>query len=160
MAPIQPSSMANWMTSLPDKNIRLTQLTIPGTHDSFCSENKLRLGLVSFNKSFAACQHDDFTVEQQLHAGIRFLDFRVEFDGKLSHGVARLEGYLYDQIRVVVKFLEANPGETVLISLKWELEEVNWKFEVEGTPEPEGEASRIIQRLREVEGAKWWMECM
>lgn len=152
------------MTSLPDKNVPLTQLTIPGTHDSFCSENKIEPGIASFNTSFAACQHDSFTTEDQLKAGIRLLDFRVEFDGKLSHGVARLRGNLYDQIRIVANFLEANPGEAVLVSVKWEYESVqkkdgfNLNFEVRGTPEPDGEAGRIIQRLREVPGAKWWME--
>lgn len=159
MAPVRPTSTSTWMTSLPDKNIPLTQLTIPGTHDSFCSENKIETGFASFNKPFAACQHDSFTIENQLRVGIRLLDFRVEFDGKLSHGVARLDGNLYEQIRIVANFLEANPGETVLVSVKWEKESVEgWSFEVRGSPEPEGEAGRIIQRLREVLGAKWWME--
>ena len=155
-----------WMSSLPDKAVSLSELTIPGTHDSFCSENKIEPGLASFNSSFAACQDDSFSVLNQLRAGIRLLDFRVEFNGKLSHGVARLNGNLYEEIRVVANFLEAHPGETVLVSVKWELEGLaagdgfwgNFTPSVRGTPEPEGEAARIVQRLKEVPGSKWWME--
>jgi hypothetical protein len=147
------------MTSLPDKNIPLTRLTIPGTHNSFCSQGKIEWGWASFNKSFAACQNDSFSIDNQLRVGIRMLDFRVEIDGTLSHGLARLDGNLYEQIGIVANFLAANSGETVLVSVKWEKESLDlWSREKSGSPEPEGEAGRIIQRLREVPGAEWWME--
>lgn len=77
-----------------------------------------------------------------------------------------MNGNLYEEIRVVTKFLEAHPGKKVLVSFKWELEGLavgggywgNITRSVRGTPEPEGEAAWIAQRLKEVLGSKWWME--
>ena len=112
---------ADWMAALPDDAL-LTDLAIPGTHDSgaYCSE-------LAF---FSRCQ--GLTLRQQLEAGFRFLDVRLApVDGRLVffHGFCRcrtsfwplselltLDAALAD----IYGFLDEHPGETVLFTVRLE----------------------------------------
>ena len=72
--------MKNWMKKLSD-NINITEINIPGTHDSCTC--KVRYAFI------AKCQSK--TIKEQLNSGIRFLDIRVEKEGsrlKLVHDIA------------------------------------------------------------------------
>ena len=100
----------NWMGQL-DDNLLLSALTIPGTHDS---------GTKNASSTFGArCQN--FDIEQQLKDGIRFLDIRLENNGDmldLCHGSVSCN-VSFGQVLVRCRdFLEANPGETILMSVK------------------------------------------
>jgi 1-phosphatidylinositol phosphodiesterase len=101
-----------WMGFL-DGNKKLTDLTIPGTHDT-CS--------YTTGIPWAACQ--EMNVTDQLRAGIRYLDIRLKLMGdalKLYHGVVDLDLNFKDQVLAdCYKFLEQNPGETILMSIKQE----------------------------------------
>lgn len=106
------SDVANgsaWMQNVGNDKL-LTQLAIPGTHDS--ATYLLQLPYVQ-------TQSLDFTA--QLNSGVRFLDIRV---GKtinnywyMYHGSFLLGDYdiLVDQLS---RFLSANPTETVVVSIK------------------------------------------
>lgn len=152
-------SCEKWMASLSD-TLSLTQLTIPGTHDSYCRKGSVKLGLATFAGEFVFTQSRSFDIPAQLHAGVRFLDFRVAVKGVLTHGSAELDSTIYDQLAHVVHFLKEHNTETVLVSVKWEKEHINiLKASSEVAGEPEGEAERIIQRLKDIPDAKWWMKC-
>ena len=110
--------MKNWMSFLSD-SIMLSEINIPGTHDSCAFRVQL-----SF---FSRCQKE--TIIEQLNSGIRFLDIRVEKDGdklKLVHDIAdcknpsntREKLYLDSVINDCKSFLSNNPSETILLSYK------------------------------------------
>ena len=61
----------NWM-SLLDENLRLNQVSIPGTHDSGTH-------YVAFIKSIHA-KTQSLNIKEQLEHGIRYLDIRLSID--------------------------------------------------------------------------------
>ena len=65
--------MNDWMDEI-DGNKKLTDITMPGSHDAgvFTTDVHKKFGLKS---KFAVCQHDDFNA--QCTAGSRFFDCRV-----------------------------------------------------------------------------------
>lgn len=109
--------LESWMKSIHD-SIPISALSIPGTHNSptcFRALPSIRCQAVS--------------PREQLENGVRFLDIRVQIgqpvgDLILVHdafGIS-LTGnkYLRDLIEDTQKFLDRNPSETVIMSLKRE----------------------------------------
>lgn len=119
------SDTANWMSYIND-DVYLSQITIPGTHDS-CARNVM-LGYVM------RCQDTD--ISTQLDNGYRYLDLRVAIDDKnganrlkLVHNFANChkEGnlfsdYLYfeDVTKALYSFLQQHPAESVIVNIKIE----------------------------------------
>ncbi len=101
-----------WMGLLPDKT-PIVSLSIPGTHDS---GTKLAGGALS------NCQH--FTIEEQLYAGIRYLDVRLGEDLRLFHGSDHLEINFNDVLNWTNAYLERYSTETVLMRIKQERGEI------------------------------------
>ncbi|KAF9740560.1 hypothetical protein PMIN06_001592 [Paraphaeosphaeria minitans] len=112
---------AKWMQSLPD-TLPLSAISIPGTHNSHTHYRAL---------PSVRCQVVD--IKTQLENGIRFLDIRVQpisprdtskRDLYLVHGaffiVLTGAKYLDPVLDACYAFLEANPSETILVSLKRE----------------------------------------
>lgn len=115
----------NWMQYLSDDEY-LSEITIPGTHDS-CAQN-VTLGYVM------RCQNTD--ISQQLNNGYRYLDLRIAMDEadtgnrlKLVHNFANchesgnlFSEYLYfDQVCAdIYSFLAGEPTETVIVNIKIE----------------------------------------
>ncbi|WP_167511317.1 phosphatidylinositol-specific phospholipase C domain-containing protein [Pseudobutyrivibrio xylanivorans] len=122
------SDTAEWMSNLSD-DVYLSQITIPGTHNS-CSRNVV-LGYAM------RCQKTSLT--EQLENGYRYLDFRIAIDEteegntlKTVHKFANchvsgsiFSDYLYfnDAIADVYKFLQEHPQETVVVNIKIEDDE-------------------------------------
>lgn len=138
----------NWMSYL-DGNKKISELTIPGTHDTMTYTitkglikglpnealegilasliTNFPLGPLSLASIVAVeviyrctnCQ--TLTLQGQLEAGIRFLDIRLRKEGnKLEafHGGIRLH-INFDEIQdVCINFLNANPEETIIVSIK------------------------------------------
>ncbi|KAM7195658.1 phosphatidylinositol-specific phospholipase [Naviculisporaceae sp. PSN 640] len=110
--PILPYSLSSWMSSVPSPTL-LSQLTIPGTHDS-CARS---------NIPYVRTQY--LSITQQLALGIRFLDLRLRRhdDNRLYlyHGGVPLglPGRLSFQAVMdeVWTFLQLQPSETVLVSI-------------------------------------------
>lgn len=107
-----------WMSFLPNA-VNLSQINLPGTHDS-CTY-RVQFPFIS------KCQNK--TIKEQLNSGIRFLDIRVEKDEnklKLVHGIADCKNpenqkeklYLEDVINDCKYFLSENSSETILLSYK------------------------------------------
>ncbi len=91
----------------------LSQFSIPGTHDSGA--------LVEPVSGTAKCQN--LSLGDQLNAGVRFLDIRCRH---LNNAFAIHHGSVYqnmnfdDVINAVTGFLNSNPGESVIMSVKEE----------------------------------------
>lgn len=111
----------NWM-SIIDSDSLLSEITIPGTHDSGA-----QFGLLSFK---VVCQKT--TIQEQLYNGYRYFDIRLEKDGdkmKLVHGpidcksgpgIGTEKLYLDKVLNWYYDFLENNPKETIIITVKEE----------------------------------------
>ena len=60
----------NWMSSVSDETF-ISELSIPGTHDSASDERGC---------NGDACQCQDATLEEQLNLGVRAFDIRLSYD--------------------------------------------------------------------------------
>ena len=117
-------NFSQWMKKLP-QNALLSNLSIPGTHDSGALHNGLSFG-------FARCQ--TLTLREQLDSGVRFLDIRCRHQRDrfhIYHGVINQHISFAQVIRVCEEFLVENPTETLLMSVKEEStsEEVTRDFQ-------------------------------
>ncbi|KAH7130713.1 PLC-like phosphodiesterase [Dendryphion nanum] len=114
-------SPQGWMTPLPS-TLPLSSLSIPGTHNS-----------PTHYRALPSVRCQTHPISKQLTHGIRFLDIRLQpvhatdaskKDLYLVHGAfpISLTGpkYFDPILRECYAFLDRNPGETVLISLKRE----------------------------------------
>ncbi|XP_056332278.1 1-phosphatidylinositol phosphodiesterase [Danio aesculapii] len=97
-----------WMESLNDDKF-ISEVTIPGTHDTMA----LHAGAP------AECQ--SWSLENQLLAGIRYLDLRVKGKNlKLVHGVISQHTTFSDAIDTIKIFLAQYKTEAVLVRVKHE----------------------------------------
>jgi 1-phosphatidylinositol phosphodiesterase len=124
-----PIDLTRWMARLAD-HAPLSAITIPGTHDSGA-----RFGGAAPVVDFVTAlwvQAQNWTVTQQLNAGVRFLDVRchAEPDGtlRIHHLFVDEQLSLTDVLRECVLFLAANPSEAVLMRVQQE---------ASTTPEPQ-----------------------
>lgn len=112
---------ADWMAQLPDEKL-LSELVIPGTHDS--ATQYVQLGF------FSKCQA--LGIAQQLEAGFRYLDIRLDAEPEqgnflLTHGFAKCRtgafsgNLMLDRVLDdCYRFLSAHPTETVIFAVKQE----------------------------------------
>ncbi len=110
---------ANWMSTLPDSKI-ITSINIPGTHDS-ATQN------ISFEPIIRT---QSLSIVNQLNAGVRYLDIRLEKKGdeyisvhgiipnKKDCGAFSKTLKADDIIADCSEFLRSNPGETILMFVK------------------------------------------
>lgn len=105
----------SWMTGLND-NLKLSALTIPGTHDS----GAVGYYLGSNTDLISQCQN--MRAAKQLNVGIRFLDMRLRLeDGVLNvyHG-PRFQGTTFAEwCAEIALFLFVNPKECVIMSIDY-----------------------------------------
>ncbi len=117
-------STSDWMSVLLD-GTRLTEITMPGTHDS-CARKFKDEDIFGVTSGIAKCQSMNIT--EQLNAGVRFLDIRCEVDPN-SYSVKTVHGttdcwngndyyYLDFVFQDVYNWLDAHPSETVCICIK------------------------------------------
>ncbi|XP_030639039.1 uncharacterized protein LOC115819677 [Chanos chanos] len=107
-----PESYQNDWMSLLDDNKFISDITIPGTHDT----------MALHGGPAAECQA--WKLEDQLKAGIRYLDLRVfAFEGELytMHGVMYEHSTLNRVLDTVTQFLSEFRSETVLVRIKPDL---------------------------------------
>ena len=116
---------ANWMSLLPDGRY-LSELNIPGTHDS-ATANVEGSWNASYNK--VACQK--YFIEQQLYAGVRALDLRTRWHGDdmvMVHGdfICHTPDHKNNSknktfrsvLDTVIAYLDKHPSEAVIVTLK------------------------------------------
>lgn len=99
----------NWMERIRDNKL-LTELALPGTHDS-----STYTSILPFVKTQV------LTFSEQLSYGIRFFDIRLRHSKNiftLCHGSVNLGLTFSDFLDAVTKFLGEHPSEVVLFRLK------------------------------------------
>lgn len=108
---------SNWMAQL-SNNISLSELSIPGTHDSLSF-----YGDTVFHQRVAQTQ--SMPLNTQLKAGIRYIDIRVKpINNKLDvyHG-SQYQHTSFDTVMdTTINFLKNNPSEVILMRVKDESE--------------------------------------
>ena len=105
----------NWMKDIPDET-KLSEMTIPGTHDS-CS-------------LFGICcaRTQSWTLVEQMKAGIRYFDIRLR---RINDTLRAYHGFvdqkeMFDSILVYAfNFLEQNPTETIIFEIISEYDPLN-----------------------------------
>ena len=115
------AAAGDWMAALADDAV-ISEITIPGTHDS--ASLWPQLGFIT------KCQA--LSITQQLNIGARYLDIRLGAEGdrlKLFHGFTKCrvsplpwseQMDLADVLDACYAFLDAHPGETILFAVKQE----------------------------------------
>lgn len=119
----------DWMKDLPDR-MQISQINIPGTHDSGCRHIRYLAGFGSKD-----AQTQDWDIGEQLEHGIRVFDIRLGlhddddmYDLRLCHGITDCyTGFwcfekltLNMVLETVGDFLAENPSETVVLMLREE----------------------------------------
>ena len=110
----------NWMSKIADTTA-ISQLTIPGTHDS-ATYNYKKVVL----KDWVVTQDDN--LRKQLDSGIRFLDIRARLINDvlaIHHEKFFLNMFLGDVLDECRKFLDENPSEIIFMSIKKDHEDEN-----------------------------------
>lgn len=109
----------SWMADL-DQNALITQISIPGTHDSATGAGRCD------GKAYCEAQTYGFTT--QLDKGIRFFDIRIAYkdgDLKFYHNIYNLNLNFKAAIDVVEAHLTQNPSEFVIFLIKQEHSDVS-----------------------------------
>ncbi|QHB32566.1 phosphatidylinositol-specific phospholipase C [Yersinia canariae] len=107
-------NMRNWMSRISDTQL-LSQLSIPGTHDSASFLSNV------FGAEFTKTQ--SWNIREQLDNGVRFLDARCRLINDvftMHHGAVFLKQQFGDILNSCIEFLKKNPTEFILLSVKQE----------------------------------------
>ena len=107
--------VASWMGLYLKDTSKLGQLSIPGTHDSAAYKMN---GFSVFATPWAKTQ--DWNITQQLEAGIRYFDLRVNDDMSMHHGIAWVGENLRFHLKEICSFLSQHPQDFVFVRLKAE----------------------------------------
>ncbi|KAG8272166.1 hypothetical protein J6590_047181 [Homalodisca vitripennis] len=108
----------SWMSEIHD-DVMLSELALPGTHDSATFNNNVLEDIVTTQV---------LTFDEQFKYGIRVFDMRVRHISNafvLHHGLVYVNLNFDDFLKSVERFLRNNPSETVLFRLKEEHEPDN-----------------------------------
>jgi 1-phosphatidylinositol phosphodiesterase len=107
--------MKKWMDKI-DENIKISELSIPGTHDSATFKFKSKVKIL---EGYIKTQSIDIT--EQLTIGIRFLDLRLKEDENgnfnMFHSFQFLNLSLDDVLDQVYEFLSNNETEFIYIMI-------------------------------------------
>ncbi|CAN5465221.1 phosphatidylinositol-specific phospholipase C [soil metagenome] len=108
------SGDASWMASF-GETTSLASITLPGTHDSAAIHEPIP----------GIAKTQTLTFEEQLAAGVRYFDVRCrnyEDTFTLYHGSVDEDQTFEATTAVMYAFLAAHPSETLIVSIKEELE--------------------------------------
>ena len=112
LAACSDSTDPAWMAEQDDL-ISLAALSIPGTHDTGAR----------FEPAPGLAKTQELTIQQQLDAGVRYLDIRCrhfEDEFLIYHGAID-QNQSYDEVlATLAAFLDAHPTETIIASVKEE----------------------------------------
>jgi 1-phosphatidylinositol phosphodiesterase len=108
-------SYPDWLSKL-DGNKRLSELSIPGTHDT-----------MSFYGGDAV-ETQSMSLENQLESGVRVLDIRCRHIADvfaIHHGMVFQKVFFGDVLNIAAKFLKSYPSETIYMRVKEEYDPSN-----------------------------------
>lgn len=127
-----------WMADVADSAL-ISEISIPGTHDSCALYEPIA--------PCAKCQN--YSLKDQLDMGVRFIDIRGVVVGKriqIVHGPIYQAQSLDDVYDTVCRFLDENPTETVIMSLKEDVRLSRNGF------------SSVVSRLLDRAPERWYTE--
>ena len=116
---------ANWMSQL-DDNVSIRNINMPGSHDT--------MALYSIADLAGQCQ--SLSLHDQLNLGVRFLDIRLKEDHdklKAVHGFIDQKVSFETITRTIEEFIEKNPSEFIIMSVKEEAESSNSEISFENS---------------------------
>ncbi|XP_062375794.1 1-phosphatidylinositol phosphodiesterase-like isoform X2 [Sardina pilchardus] len=99
------SNAADWMASIEDRKL-ISHITIPGSHDT----------MARHYGPAVICQA--WRLKDQLMAGIRYLDIRMNGNSIIVHGLFEQKATFADVIKITQEFLKDHKKETVLLRVK------------------------------------------
>jgi 1-phosphatidylinositol phosphodiesterase len=111
---IIPDNSNTWMENIP--NQLLSELSIPGTHDSCCN---LECGVLQTQK---------YNLTQQLNYGVRFLDIRcrhIENSFQIHHDYFFCDINFDEVLTILKEFLTQFPSECIIMRVKEEFTQHN-----------------------------------
>ena len=117
-------ALTDWMSAIRGET-KITELTVPGTHDS-CARKFANEDAFGITSRIAKCQ--SLNITEQLNQGVRYLDIRCEVDAS-THSVKTVHGsvdcwngndyyYLDFLLQDVYNWLDAHPSESVFLMIK------------------------------------------
>ena len=112
----------DWMSAIDDRTY-VSQLSIPGTHDSATGHGWTGFYGVMGGATMATTQ--ERTIAEQLELGVRALDLRPGVAGDhlyLFHGKCQTKLGLWGALNACRNFLAFHPGEFIFISMRHETE--------------------------------------
>ena len=95
-------------------DIKINEMSIPGTHDSMAYQ-------AVFPLPFVMCQY--LTLKEQLKKGFRFFDIRLGVKGDslgTYHGIFFLKSYFTEVLEEFDSFLKLHPSEGIIIRYRLE----------------------------------------
>ncbi len=117
----QPTNFEpDWMRKLPD-NRRISELSIPGTHDTMTFKTEVHAGA-----EWVLCQA--WPLSCQLKMGIRYLDLRCRHINNafaMHHGQYYLDSNFDDVLSGIHSFLGSQPKEVILAKIQEEYKPEN-----------------------------------
>jgi len=105
-------NLSNWMGAIADGK-SIAAISIPGTHDSGARTEPV--------SGTAKCQN--LSIAEQLSAGVRYLDIRcrhIDNSFAIHHGAIYQNLNFGDVVSACINFLNSNPSETIIMSVKEE----------------------------------------
>ncbi|MDY7965670.1 phosphatidylinositol-specific phospholipase C domain-containing protein [Bacillus thuringiensis] len=111
----RPMNLYTWMKDISD-NTRLSNLSIPGTHDSMATR-------ATMPTTPPFTETHTLSLWNQLSTGIRFLDIRLKYEnGALAcyHGIVWLGKYFDYVLQQIKRYLETYPSETIYMRIAQE----------------------------------------
>jgi 1-phosphatidylinositol phosphodiesterase len=105
-------SLSNWMGAIADSK-SIAAISIPGTHDSGARTEPI--------SGTAKCQN--LSIAEQLSSGVRYLDIRcrhIDNSFAIHHGAIYQNLNFGDVLTACINFLNSNPSEAIIMSVKEE----------------------------------------
>lgn len=127
---VLPSNADDWIKNI-DDNVYVSQVSIPGTHDSGTGHGFSGLtGIIA--DYFGTTQEK--TITEQWNSGIRCFDLRPAVDGstlEIYHGIAKTNIGLSEALRTLCNLLDSHPKEFAIAIIRHEREadenDSSWK---------------------------------
>jgi hypothetical protein len=145
---------AQWMSKV-DTTKKLSELTIPGTHDT-CATKTTSWAASTMSGSIVAQSN---SITNQLTAGIRYLDIRASTDGKIYHGKFDIGQTFSGVLTECTTFLKKYPTEAIIMRIKNEKGDSNFATWFTGTAIKGNESyfllSTTIPTLANAKGKIW-----
>lgn len=110
----------DWMKQL-DDNAYLSQISIPGTHDSATGEGWTGTWGTMFGPSMGLTQ--ELNIAGQLNCGVRAFDLRPCVDNDklvINHGILQTKATFPGTLQQLVSFVKEHPTEFVIVIMRHE----------------------------------------